>query len=208
MAELINIETDLNKAIDTAKEIFLSGGTFIYPTDTIYGFGANPFNDDAKAKIGRIKGRLEWKRYIFLVESVESLQKYVVLNSEKHIDFLISIWPNPISVIFKLNSATGEILKSDTGAFRVPNNRFCLKLLKELKMPLISTSVNRTGKEPINEPSLIIEEFGSEVDAVLYSSGKSYFEASTVIDLSKENFEMVREGKFKLADLKNRLESV
>lgn len=79
---------------------------------------------------------------------------------------------------------------------------------KELKMPLISTSVNRTGNPPITEPSLIIEEFGNEVDAIFYSETKSYFEASTVIDLSKENMELIREGKFKLDYLQRKLESV
>ncbi len=207
-SKLINIDKNLNKAVNLAKEIFLSGGIFIYPTDTIYGFGANPFNEDALLKIGKVKGRNEWRRYIFLIQNVELLQHYVDLKSESHIDFLLSIWPNPISVVLNLNTKTREILKAETGAFRVPNNRFCLKLLTELKMPLISTSVNRTGNPPITEPSLIIEEFGNEVDAIFYSETKSYFEASTVIDLSKENLELIREGKFKLDYLKRKLESV
>lgn len=205
---VINIDKNIDKAVKTAKEIFLSGGIFIYPTDTIYGFGANPFNEDAKLKIGEVKGRLEWKRYIYLIQDVQLLQNYVELTSEKHIDFLLSIWPNPISVVLKLNSKTSEILKSETGAFRVPNNRFCLKLLSELRMPLISTSVNRSGNEPILEPSLIIEEFGNEVDAIFYTETKSYFEASTIIDLSKDNLELIREGKFRMDDLKKKLESV
>lgn len=207
-ADFINVDLNLDQAVNTAKKLFLTGGIFIYPTDTIYGFGANPFNEDAKKKIGQVKGRDEWKRYIFLIESVEILQKYVEINNESHLDFLLSLWPNPISVVLKLNSATREILKADTGAFRVPNNRFCLKLLSELKMPLISTSVNRTGNPPMVEPSLIIEEFGNEVDAIFYSENKSYFEASTIIDLSKGKLEMIREGKFKIEDLKKKMESV
>lgn len=205
---IINIDKDFTKAVSYAKELFLSGGIFIYPTDTIYGFGANPFNEDAKMKIGKVKGRNEWKRYIFLIQNVQLLQQYVELNSEKHIDFLISIWPNPISVVLKLNNKTSEILKSETGAFRVPNNRFCLKLLSEIQMPLISTSVNRSGNPPLLEPSLIIEEFGNEVDAIFHSDTKSYFEASTIIDLSRDKLELIREGKFKMDVLKNKLESV
>lgn len=207
-SRIVNIDQNLDEAVDSAKKLFLSGGIFIYPTDTIYGFGANPFNEDAKKKIGLVKGRDEWKRYIFLIESVEILQKYAEINSESYFDFLLALWPNPISVILKLNAGTREILQSDTGAFRVPNNRFCLKLLSELKMPLISTSVNRTGKPPITEPSLIIEEFGDEVDYIFYSEKKSYFESSTIIDLSKGKLELIREGKFKLEDIKRKLESV
>ncbi len=207
-ADVININQNFDFAVNTAKKLFLTGGIFIYPTDTIYGFGANPFNEDAKKKIGKVKGRDEWKRYIFLIESMDVLLKYVEINNESHIDFLLSLWPNPISVVLKLNSATRDVMKTDTGAFRVPNNRFCLKLLSELKMPLISTSVNRSGNPPMIEPSVIIEEFGNEVDAIFYSDNKSYFEASTVIDLSKGKLEMIREGKFKIEDLKKKLESV
>lgn len=207
-SRIVNIDDNLDEAVDSAKKLFLGGGIFIYPTDTIYGFGANPFNEDAKKKIGLVKGRDEWKRYIFLIESVEILQKYVEISSENYFDLLLSLWPNPISVILKLNAGTREVLKSDTGAFRVPNNRFCLKLLSELKMPLISTSVNRTGNPPITEPSLIIEEFGNEVDTIFYSEKKSYFESSTIIDLSKGKLELIREGKFKLEDIKRKLESV
>ena len=205
---IINIDKDFTKAVSYAKELFLSGGIFIYPTDTIYGFGANPFNEDAKKKIAKVKGRDEWRRYIFLIQNVQLLQQYVELNSEKHIDFLLSIWPNPISVVLKLNNKTSEILQSETGAFRVPNHRFCLKLLSEIQMPLISTSVNRSGNPPILEPSLIIEEFGSEVDAIFYSETKSYFEASTIIDLSRDKLELIREGKFKFYLLKSKLELV
>lgn len=64
-ADFINVDLNLDQAVNTAKRLFLTGGIFIYPTDTIYGFGANPFNEDAKQKIGKVKGRDEWKRYIF-----------------------------------------------------------------------------------------------------------------------------------------------
>jgi tRNA A37 threonylcarbamoyladenosine synthetase subunit TsaC/SUA5/YrdC len=60
----------------------------------------------------------------------------------------------------------------------------------------------------LTEPSLIIEEFGNEVDTIFYSHSKSYFESSTIIDLSKGKLEMIREGKFKLEDIKRKLESV
>lgn len=197
----INIEENFDEAVRFATELFFNGGVFIYPTDTIYGFGGNPFNDEVLRKITRIKGRPDWKRYIHLIGSVEILKKYVDINSEKVYDFLLNIWPNPVSVVLKLNEQTRDVLGSDTGAFRIPNNRFCLKLLNEIKMPLISTSVNRSGKEPMNDPDMIVQEFGKEVDAIFYSTKKSFFEASTVIDLSDDEPKLIREGKIKFSDL-------
>jgi L-threonylcarbamoyladenylate synthase len=198
---LINIDLDMDESIQLAGKIYFEGGVFIYPTDTIYGFGANPFNEEAVTKINLIKGREIGKSYILLIKDIETLLKYVELKSENHMDFLISIWPNPVSVILNLNSKTKSILNSDTAAFRIPNNRFCLKLLSELKMPLISSSVNRKDQTPLLEPSLITNEFASEVEAIFFSDKKSFSDASTIIDLSQTGLKMIRKGKIKFEEL-------
>ncbi len=197
----INIDTDFENSLKTAKKIYLEGGVFIYPTDTIYGFGANPFNEDAVERINKIKGREEGKMYILLIKDIDNLQKYVEFQSEKHFDFLLSIWPNPVSVVLNLNEKTKRILKTDTIAFRIPNHRFCLKLLSELQMPLISTSVNKSSRDPIIDPILIKEDFESEVDAIFYSDKKTFFPASTLIDLSGNKPKLLREGRIKYKDL-------
>lgn len=202
---LINIEESFDDGIELARELFLKGAVFIYPTDTIYGFGGNPLNDSTIKKISDIKGKKDWRRYIFLISDIEMLKSFADINSEKYLDFLLSIWPNPVSVVLKLNKKYREILGLETGAFRIPNNRFCLRLLAELKMPLISTSVNRTGTQPLNDPSLIVQEFAEEVDAIFYSAQKSFVEASTLMDLTTDIPKLVREGKIKFADLMKKL---
>ncbi len=202
---LINIDENFDESIKLANELFLNGSIFIYPTDTIYGFGGNPFNQIAIKKISEVKGKANWRRYIFLISDIEMLKHYTDINSEKYLDFLLSIWPNPVSVILKLNKKYQELLNSETGAFRIPNYRFCQKLISEIKMPLISTSVNRTGSEPLNHPSQIIQEFANEVDAIFYSEKKSFFEASTLIDLTKDEPVLVREGKIKFVEIMKKL---
>jgi L-threonylcarbamoyladenylate synthase len=202
---IINIDENFDESIKLANELFLKGSIFIYPTDTIYGFGGNPFNEMAIKKISEVKGKTNWRRYIFLISDIEMLKNYADIDSEKYLDFLLSIWPNPVSVILKLNKKYQELLNSETGAFRIPNHRFCQKLITELKMPLISTSVNRTGNQPLNHPSQIIQEFANEVDAIFYSDKKSFFEASTLIDLGKDEPVLVREGKIKFVELMKKL---
>jgi len=202
---LINIDEKFDESIKLANELFLNGSIFIYPTDTIYGFGGNPFNETAIKKISEVKGKGNWRRYIFLISDIEMLKHYADINSEKYLDFLLSIWPNPVSVILNLNKKYQELLNLETGAFRIPNYRFCQKLISEIKMPLISTSVNRTGNEPLNHPSQIIQEFENEVDAIFYSDKKSCCEASTLIDLSKDEPVLVREGKIKFVELMKKL---
>src|ERR1035437_6048275 len=198
---LIYIDTDIDNAVKIASKIYYEGGVFIYPTDTIYGFGANPYNEESVNRINEIKGRAAGKWYILLIDGINNLLKYVELKSEKDMDFLISIWPNPITVILNLNNKTKSILKRDTAAFRIPNNRFCQKLLSEVKMPLISTSVNKNNQAPLTEPSLIKDKFASEVEAVFYTGKKSFFVASTIIDLCDAELKIVREGKIKFEEL-------
>jgi L-threonylcarbamoyladenylate synthase len=198
---LTNIDIDFDNAVKQASKIYFEGGVFIYPTDTVYGFGANPFNEEALTRVNEIKGRESGKWYILLINNIDNLLKYVELKSEKDMDFFISIWPNPVSVILNLNNKTKSILNRETAAFRIPNNRFCQKLLSEVKMPLISTSVNRNKQAPLIEPSLIKDEFSSEVDAIFYTEKKSYFDASTIIDLSGSELKIVREGKIKFEEL-------
>ena len=200
-SELINIDRKFDIAVNKAKKYYLEGTVFIYPTDTIYGFGANPFNEEAINRINNIKGREDSKPYILLVDSIDTLSKYVDIQSEKHLDFLITIWPNPVSVVLNLNSRTRSILHNETAAFRIPNNRFCLKFLEQIKMPLVSTSVNRSGSEPLNEISVIKDSFLTEVDAIFYTEKKSFVNASTLIDLSNSHPVLLREGKIKFAEL-------
>jgi L-threonylcarbamoyladenylate synthase len=199
--DFICVEDELENSVIKAKKIYLEGGVFVYPTDTIYGFGANPFNEEALEKVNEIKGRKGQKNYILLIDSMDTLIKYVEFNSEKHLDFLLSIWPNPVSVVLKLNKKTSGILNSDVAAFRIPNNRFCKKLTADLHMPVISTSVNRTGSQPINHPELIRQEFSSELSGIFYSSKKCSDKASTLIDLTGNELVSLREGKLKFDEL-------
>lgn len=199
--DFVCVEDEFENSIIKAKKIYLEGGVFVYPTDTIYGLGANPFNEEALEKVNEIKGRHEEKNYILLIDSIDTLSKYVELNSEKHLDFLLSIWPNPVSVVLNLNKKTSSILKIETAAFRIPNHRFCQKLAAELHMPIISTSVNRTGSLPINYPEIIKQEFSSEVSGIFYSNKKYFDKVSTLIDLTGNDMVLVREGKIKFNEL-------
>jgi L-threonylcarbamoyladenylate synthase len=201
IAELINIDKNFEHAVDKSAQMFLEGKVFVYPTDTLYGFGANPFNEDTVERLDHIKRRENSKMYILLINNIKNLGQYVVVESERHWDFLISLWPNPVSVVLKLNNRTRDVLGIETAAFRIPNHRFCLKLLDIIQMPLISTSVNRSNNPPMREFSQIRDEFVHDVDGIFYTEKKSFFEASTLIDLSSEEPLLLREGKLKFSDL-------
>lgn len=201
---IIDIDEKFDEAINHAKKIFFEGGCFVYPTDTIYGFGANPFNQDALDKIAMVKNRDLDKKYIMLVDGIQTLMRYVEIERDSHLDFLLSIWPNPISIVLKLNPYYSKILGANDAAFRVPFHTFSLKLLRALNMPLISTSVNRRAEEPMIDPTIIIQEFRGEIDAIYYSKNKMLTAGSTLINLMGDEPRLLRQGSFNFDDIMKR----
>ena len=199
--EIINIEESLESALILAAELYHSGKIFIYPTDTIYGMGGNPFDISAVKRISDIKGRDEKKQFIWLFSDFENLMNYVEVIFENHLDFLQKIWPAPVTVILKLNERTKNIINQETIAARIPQNDFCLKLLKEISRPLISTSVNRSGENPIIEIDNIIQNFSEDVDAILIQSESTEKKSSTIIDLTSKQPKLIREGPIKFVEL-------
>jgi L-threonylcarbamoyladenylate synthase len=191
----LNIDEELESSLKLAHVIYYGGGIFVYPTDTIYGFGANPFNKDAVDEISRIKQRDEAKRYILLVQDIKSLLKYVQVVDDLHIDFLMNIWPNPVSVVLPARNEVADILETETLAFRIPAHNFCQHVLERIQAPLVSTSVNRSGEPPLNDAISIMQEFRDEVHAVFYSQKAQLPVSSTVIDLTAAEPALIREGR-------------
>ena len=166
----INIKMDFTKAL----EILQSGGTILYPTDTIWGIGCDATNIDAIKKIFDIKKREANKSLIILVESEKRLQDLVDVPemawqimdvSEKPVTF---VYENPKNLPKELLAEDGSI------GIRLVKNDFCKKLITKLNRPLVSTSANLSGqKSPLkfgdisneikNSVDYIVEEFHDKV---------------------------------------------
>ena len=200
-AELINIDNAPELAVNRASKLFNTGEIFIYPTDTIYGFGCNPFNKTSLNNLDDIKGRVSAKQYILLVDSLDMLFNYIETPNEHKIELLKKNWPNPISVIMRLNEDTEKSLGYSSAAFRIPDNAFCINLLKQIKTLLVSTSVNITGEKQLNTYSEIKSEFADKVSAIFYTMNETVAEPSTLIDLTKSKPVVLREGKIKFIEL-------
>lgn len=199
--KIINIDENPESALILAAELFHAGKIFIYPTDTIYGIGGNPFDENVVKRITDIKDRDEKKQFIWLLSDFENLMNYVDVSYETHLDFLQKIWPAPVTVILHLNERTKAIINQETIAVRIPQNDFCLKLLKEISRPLISTSVNRSGEDPSNRIDLIVNNFLQDVDAIILYSETTERKFSTIIDLTSKQPKLIREGSIKFVEL-------
>ncbi len=192
---LVDIDEELEKAVSLANKLYFSGGVFVHPTDTIYGFAANPFNKDALNEIAKLKQRDEDKKFILLIHSIAGLLKYVKPVHEMHIDFLVAIWPNPISVVLPVTEEVSDLLGTKDIAFRIPAHNFCNHLLERIETPVVSTSVNRSGEPPLNDPDAILQEFRNEIDALLFTRKRQMQISSTVINLTGTSPVLVRKGR-------------
>lgn len=201
MAKLINIDLNFTSAVSEASELYHSNGVFIYPTDTIYGIGCNPFDKSAMETLSRIKKRERDKRYIFLIDSLDTLQGYVTIDDEKINSILKKVWPNPVSIVFNLNNKSRILFDYSSAAFRIPDNKFCNSLLNGIKAPLVSTSVNISNKPPLVDFDSIVQQFDDKVDAIFYSKKLKSSGESTLIDFTGKYPRVLREGKINFIGL-------
>ncbi|MHB8580244.1 MAG: L-threonylcarbamoyladenylate synthase [Ignavibacteriaceae bacterium] len=180
----------INKAVDILKQ----GGVIIYPTDTVYGIGCDIFNKDALERIFTIKNDNDSKLFSFLCSDLKDISKYAKVSdyaykSMKH------LLPGPYTFILPAAKQVPKKLwgKRKTVGIRVPNNSVTLKLVELLGNPIISTSTTNRKGEVLYDPFDIKNIFSSQVDLML-SMGSLLGSPSSVIDLSEEIPEVIREG--------------
>jgi len=179
--------------IEKAVQIFNEGGIVIFPTDTVYGIGCDPYNKSAVEKIFKIKSRSITKSLPVLTDSIQTAEKIVKFDrltkkiAEKY-------WPGPLTLILKVIDE--EIKKSlsleEKIAIRVPNHKCTLELLKKCKF-LVGTSANISGDSSYTNPEDCfknLQDFDIFVDGgIITSKGES-----TIIGVENEEIKIIREG--------------
>ncbi len=179
------LEKNDSNIIKTA-DVLHAGGVVIIPCDTIYGLaGIAP---DTEERIRQIKGRGENKPFLVLIKDYSWLSG---ITEEKVPEGLRSFWPGPLTVILP-NREGG------TTGVRIPKDDFLRKLLGEVGKPLYSTSVNRSGSKSLWKIRNIIEEFDRDVDLIIDDGDKPEALPSTVVDVSRKPFRVLREGAVKI----------
>lgn len=130
-----------------ALETLKNGGTLLYPTDTIWGIGCDATNDAACQKIMQIKNRPEEKSFVILVDSVQMIEKYIPDFPDVCYD-LVDLADKPLTIIYPgARSLAPTVLASDGSVgIRVTKDPLCLKLIRAMRKPLVSTSANLSGE--------------------------------------------------------------
>ena len=200
MAEFIKIypENPNQREIQKVIKVLKNGGLVIYPTDTVYGLGCDITNVKALERIAQIKGvKLEKSNFSFVCEDLSNLSDYVKQIDTTTFKILKRALPGPYTFILPgSKNLPNPFKKRKTVGIRVPDNSIALAIVSALGNPIVSTSIRDEDDvlEYTTDPELILEKWDNLVDLVI-DGGYGDNEASTVIDLSTEPPEIIREGK-------------
>ncbi len=204
--EIVSLfEAGAASAAVRAAAVLRMGGVVLFPTDTLYGLGADALSDEAVAKIFSIKGRDEGKPIHALVSGLEMAAEYGEVSDE--VRLLASRLPQG-QVTFIVNKKagfdTGIMRDLSTFGFRIPDNGFCLAFVRVYGKPVTATSANRSGEKPRRSADEILEQLGDaarHVDLVVDAGELPERQPSTVVDLSGVRPVILREGAVAAADV-------
>jgi tRNA threonylcarbamoyl adenosine modification protein (Sua5/YciO/YrdC/YwlC family) len=200
MAEFIKIYEDKPSEAAIAKvvKVLRDGGLVIYPTDTVYGLGCDITNSRALERIAKIKGvKLDKAKFSFICHDLSNLSDYVKQIDTATFKILKRALPGPYTFILPgNNNLPKEFKKKTTVGIRVPENNITLEIVRQLGNPIVTTSIRDEDDvvEYTTDPELIFEKWQNLVDMVI-DGGYGDNVASTIIDLSGHEPEVVREGK-------------
>ncbi|MEA3361226.1 MAG: L-threonylcarbamoyladenylate synthase [Thermodesulfobacteriota bacterium] len=185
----INPDNPQKRFIDRVVQELDRGGVIIYPTDTFYGIGCDLFNKKAIQRIYQIKRRPLKKPFSFVCSDLKNISLYAQVSNFAYRIMKRSL-PGPYTFILEGTKLVPKLMLTKRRAvgIRVPENKICLEIVKELGRPIVSTSVQ------LDEPSLIHDTYSSLLDLVI-DGGVISYEPSTIVSLIDDNLEVIRRGK-------------
>lgn len=182
-------------ALKRAVEAVLKGELIVFPTDTVYGLGANGFNIESQKRIYRVKGRSYRKPLPFLVGNLEDAQKLASSLPPESVKILKKLWPGPLTVIFE-TSRLGKILTGgkDSIAIRIPDDPIALKIIKCAGVPIAATSANTSNKRSAVTGKEAVKYLNGRVSIIIDGGRCPLCKESTILDMRRYPWTILREG--------------
>lgn len=201
-----NQKSKINEeGIKEAAEEIKKGNLVLFPTETVYGIGANALDAEAVKKIFIAKGRAQDNPLIVHVSSIEMVEKIVKEITPLEKKLMEKFWSGPLTIIFKRKSE--KIIPNvvtanlDTVGIRMPSNKIAKKLIQEAGVPIAAPSANISGKPSGTKVDDIIEELDGKVQYILDGGFTDIGLESTVIKIDNEVIDILRPGKITKEEL-------
>lgn len=199
----VNPDAPDGLALRAAVEAIRCGGVIAYPTETVYGLGADPLNETAIRRVFGLKGRDAEKAVILLLRGESDLSTVASEVSDTARHLMDAFWPGSLTLVLKASPGLPKVLLGggDTVAVRVSSHPVARALADLLGGPITSTSANRSGHPPARSASDVRSAFGDEIDLIVDGGPSSDDPPSTVVDVSGGRARMVREGRVGRAEV-------
>lgn len=190
----INPENPQSRLISQVCEHLRKGGVIAYPTDTTYGLGCDIFEKRGIRSIYKIKQRDERKPFSFICSDLADVSRYAQVSNfafkimKRHL-------PGPYTFVLEATRVVPAnlVTRQKTVGIRIPDEPIALAIVRELGHPLVTTSANISGEDPLHDPLEIHEQMGRLLDVVV-DGGVRLGDPSTVISLLDDRIEVLREG--------------
>ncbi|MBT0653936.1 L-threonylcarbamoyladenylate synthase [Geomobilimonas luticola] len=190
----INPENPQERLIVKVVEVLERGGIIAYPTDTTYGIGCSIFNKKGIERIYLLKQREKKKPFSFICADLSEVARYAKVSNYAF-KVMKRLLPGPYTFVMEASSIVPDLVqtKQKTVGIRIPDNPICLSLVQRLGHPVITTSANLSGEEPIGDPFLVEQSMGKQLDLVI-DGGFLSAEVSSVVSLVGDVPEVLRKG--------------
>jgi tRNA threonylcarbamoyl adenosine modification protein (Sua5/YciO/YrdC/YwlC family) len=190
----IDLDHPHRRLLQHAARILAEGGLIVYPTDTIYGLGADLFNKGAMERIFKLKKASRQKLLSFVCPDLSAAAEWAYLPTSAY-RILRRVTPGKYTFVLRASKQAPKILlqKRPTVGIRIPDSPVALGLARELGRPLLSTSVPQGEEEFYTDPQAIAETFRHEIELIL-DAGPLANMPSTIIDLSGPEPALLRRG--------------
>ncbi len=189
------MKLNLDLQIQKGMQIIQNGGIVAFPTETVYGLGANVFDKQAIAKIFKLKNRPADNPLIVHISSLEILPQLVSNISSENQKLIDQFWPGPLSIVFPKSEIISDIVTAglDTVVIRFPSNSIAKKFISKCSVPLAAPSVNPSGKPSSTQPQQIKDYFENNVFVIEGEPSEIGLE-STVINALEKQPVILRQG--------------
>jgi tRNA threonylcarbamoyl adenosine modification protein (Sua5/YciO/YrdC/YwlC family) len=190
----INPENPQPRLIARVVELLENGGIIAYPTDTTYGIGCSIFNKRGIERIYILKQREKKKPFSFICADLSDVARFSKVSNYAF-KIMKRYLPGPYTFVLTASNIVPNLLvtKQKTVGIRIPDNKICLAIVQRLGHPIITTSANISGEEPIGDPIQVEQELGKKLDLVVHGGNLSAH-VSSVISLINDVPVVLRKG--------------
>jgi len=196
MSNLIRIDPEKPEisVIKKVARLVKRGGVIIYPTDTVYGLGADALNPEAVLRIFKIKGRSPDQPLPVAVSGLEMAERLAFVSDEAR-KLIAAFWPGALTLVMRKKPIVPPIVVGGgvSVGLRAPNHAVSLMIIHETGLPLVATSANKHGAPSPVESGEAFRRVGDEVDLIL-DCGRVGGQPSAIVDLTKTPPMIIRSG--------------